>query len=119
MPTPAQLFRLLNEMVFVLLGALLVLMAVSGRYAVPGRSAMWIAAGALLIYWGVRAWARPECDVPRWQSYVRATSLVLVGVMVLAITWLPFIYVAPLLGLAGGVLMLRGLVSAVFFARSP
>ncbi len=56
MPTPAQLFRLLNEMVFVLLGALLMLMAVSGWYGVPGRSALWIAVGAFLIYWGVRAW---------------------------------------------------------------
>ena len=118
MPTPAQLFRLLNEMVFILLGALLMLMAVSGWYAVPGRSALWVAVGTFLIYWGVRAWLRPEHNAPRWQSHVRGASLVVVGAMVLAIAWLPYMYAAPLLGIAGGVLALRGLVSAVFFARA-
>lgn len=111
MVTPALLFRLLNEFVFILLGALLALMAVSGRYAVPGRSTMWIALGAFLIYWGVRAWLRPERAAPG-QGRVRGASLILVGAMVLAMAWAPFQYVAPLLEVAGGVLVLRDLASA-------
>ncbi len=112
MATPALLFRLLNEFIFILLGALLGLMAVSGRYAVPGRSAMWIVLGGFMIYWGVRAGRRPESNAPRWQSRVRGASLVLVGAMVLAMAWAPFRYVAPLLEVAGGVLILRGLAGA-------
>ncbi len=112
MAAPALLFRLLNEFVFILLGALLALMAVSGRYGAPGRSTAWITLGAFLIYWGVRAWLRPERNAPRWQSRVRGASLVLVGTMVLAMAWAPFGYVAPLLEVAGVVLVLRGLASA-------
>ncbi len=116
MPTPANLFRLLNEMVFVLLGALLILLAVSGRYAVPQRSLAWIGVGIVLIYWGTRAWARPDRSAPRWHAKARGGSLILVGLLVLAIAWVPFAYVAPLLGIAGSVLALRGLASAIFFA---
>jgi hypothetical protein len=117
MPTTAQLFRMLNEMVFVLLGGLLLLMAVSGYYAVPGRSLAWLVLGAVLIYWGLRAWARPDRRVPRWQASLRGGSLVLVGVLMLGMAWLPFRYSAVLLGAAGAVLVLRGLANALFFAR--
>ena len=117
MPTTAQLFRLLNEMVFVLLGGLLLLMAVSGYYAVPGRSIAWLVLGAVLIYWGLRAWARPGRGTPRWQASLRGGSLVLVGALVLGMAWLPFRYSAALLGEAGAALVLRGLANAVFFAR--
>jgi hypothetical protein len=117
MPTPAQLFRLLNEMVFVLLGGLLLLMAVSGYFAVPGRSMAWLVLGAVLIYWGLRAWVRPDRGAARWQAGLRGGSLMLVGALVLGIAWLPFRYSAALLGAAGAVLVLRGLANALFFAR--
>jgi hypothetical protein len=119
MLNPNRVIGLLNELVFILLGALLITLALTGRFAPPGRSALWLGAGAVLVYWGLRIWIRSSRVRPRWPSGVRAGSLGLVGVIVLAIAWLPFGYAAPLLAIAGGVLALRGLVSAIAFALTP
>ena len=118
MLSPVKLFRLLTEFVFVLLGALLVWVATTGRYFFNRRAPAWIGLGAILIYWGLRAgWRTRQADA-REDSLVRGVSLALVGVMMLGIAWLPFAWVAPLLGVAGGILVLRGLVSAVLVTRS-
>jgi hypothetical protein len=117
MPTTAQLFRLLHEMVFVLLGGLLLVMAASGYFAVPGRSMAWLFVGVILIYWGLRAWARPDRGAPRWQAGLRGGSLVLVGALMLGMAWLPSRFSAALLGAAGAALVLRGLANALLFAR--
>jgi hypothetical protein len=119
MLTHAQMFRLFNELVFVLLGLLLIVMALAGRFAHPGRSTSWIILGVILFYWGLRIWMRSTGVKPNLASRVRAGSLALVGAMVLAIAWLPFSYDGPLLAAAGGVLMLRGLLSFALLARSP
>ena len=60
MPSTASLFRLLNEFIVLLLGALLVLLAASHRVALPSRPGMWIGLGAALILWGLRTGMRPE-----------------------------------------------------------
>ncbi len=119
MLSPAHLLRLLNELVFVLLGVLLVWVAATGRYFFNRRAPTWIALGAFLIYWGLRAWARAGRYASRGEHRVRGGSLALVGAMMLGIAWLPFRWVAPLLGAAGGILVVRGLVSAMLVARSP
>ncbi len=119
MLSPANLFRLLNELVFVLLGVLLVWVAATGRYFFNRRAPMWIALGAFLIYWGLRAWVRAGRYDSRGEQRVRGGSLAVVGAMMLGIAWLPFRWVAPLLGAAGIILVARGLVSAVLIARSP
>jgi len=118
MPTHAQMFRLFNELIFVLLGVLLIVMALAGRYAHPGRSAPWIILGVILFYWGLRIWMRSTAVKPNLESRVRAGSLALVGAMVLAIAWLPFPYAGPLLAAAGGGLALRGLLSCVLLVRT-
>jgi hypothetical protein len=115
---PALLLRIFSELVLVLLGLLLVQVAVTGRLLWNRRSPAWIAVGFLLIYWGVRAWMRRRGTGPLWTERMRAGSLVLVGVVMLAIARVPFDYVAPLLAAAGGVLILRGAVSAALVARS-
>jgi hypothetical protein len=118
MLSPAHLFRLLNELVFVLLGMLLLWVAATGRYFFNRRAPTWIALGAFLVYWGVRAWTRPGRYAGRGEQLVRGGSLALVGVMMLGIAWLPFGWVGPLLGAAGGILVVRGTVSAVLVARA-
>ncbi len=118
MLNPAAAFRLLNELIFVLLGTLLVWVAVTGRYFFNRRAPAWIGLGAFLIYWGVRAWARAGGYASRGEHVVRGSSLALVGVMMLGIAWLPFRWVAPLLGAAGSILALRGIISAVLVART-
>jgi hypothetical protein len=118
---PANLFRLLNELVFLLLGPLLVWVAWTGRYFFNRRAPTWIGLGAFLIYWGLRAWWRASRPASRRElapAAVRGGSLALVGAMMLGIAWLPFAWVGPLLGAAGGILIVRGLVSAVLVART-
>jgi hypothetical protein len=115
---PGQLLRLFNELVFTLLGALLMVMALSGRYAPPGRSIFWILLGVVLVYRGARTWIRTDRGQPLWASRVGAGSLALVGAMVLATAWLPFSLGTPMLAAAGAVLVLRGVVSMALYARS-
>ncbi len=119
MLTPSQIFALFNEIVFVFLGALLILVALTGRFAHPGHSKFWIILGVVLFYWALRIWMRRTGAQPRWTLRVRAGSLALVGALVLAIAWLPFSYGAPLLAASGCVLALRGVLSAVLLARAP
>ncbi len=118
MLSPANLFRLLNELIFVLLGALLIWVAATGRYFFNRRAPAWIALGAFLVYWGLRARWRSGRGVWRRESVVRGSSLALVGAMMLGISWLPFHWSALLLGAAGGILAVRGLVSAALVARA-
>ena len=115
----ATTFRLLNELVFVLLGLLLVQVALSGKLFFDRRSAVWIAVGAFLVYWGLRALVRAGRYATRWQHRVRGGSLMLVGTLVLSIAWVPWGFVAPLLATAGIVLVVRGALSAVLVARTP
>jgi predicted membrane channel-forming protein YqfA (hemolysin III family) len=117
--SPAYLFPLLNEIVFVLLGVLLVFIALSRRFSAPRHSIAWMALGVILLYWGLRIWIRAMRTQPRWPSRVRAASLALVGAIVLGIAFLPFSFAAPLLAVAGGILALRGVVSVVILARTP
>ena len=117
-PNAAKLFRLLNEFIVLLLGALLILLARSGRVGLPSRPAALVALGAFFVYWGLRAWARPEAQVALLQSRIRAGSLALVGILILAIPLAPLRNAAELLGLAGGVLVLRGIHGMVLFVRS-
>jgi hypothetical protein len=119
MRNPAALFRVLNEFIVLLLGALLVLLAISRGVALPARPAALIAIGALLIYWGVRAWIRPEPKATRWLKIIRSASLALVGVLVLGILAFPLRDAEILLMVAGGVLVLRGILAAILFARMP
>jgi hypothetical protein len=118
MQSPATLIRLGQELVFVLLGLLLILVAALGRFAWDRKSEIWIALGALLFVLGVRAWIRAGRYVTRWEHRVRGASLALLGVCMLAMTLAPFGWVAALLGTAGGVLVLRGMVTSALILRT-
>ncbi len=48
MVTPLRLFRMVNELIFVLLGALLLWLAASGRYFFDPRRPGWLVLGAVL-----------------------------------------------------------------------
>ena len=118
MLTTAKLFQLLNEAIVLLLGALLILLAVSGRVGLPTRPAALVALGVIFVYWGARAWVRREPTPVGSSSKIRAGSLVLVGLLVLGIRVFPLSYIALLLGLAGGVLVFRGILGVALFARN-
>ena len=115
---PATLIRLGQELVFVLLGLLLISVAAMGRLLWDRKSEMWVALGALLFVLGVRAWLRAGKYVTRWEHRVRGASLVLLGVCMLTMTLAPYGWIAALLGAAGGVLALRGVVMAALVLRT-
>jgi hypothetical protein len=121
MPTPANLFRLLNEFILFLLGALLILLAVTRGVMLPSRPSALLALGVALIYWGARAGMRrggtPAPDAARGRQ-IRSVSLVFVGLLVASIPLVPLRYAETLLVVAGGVLMLRGILSGILYARA-
>lgn len=118
MQTPASLFRLLNEFIMLLLGALLILLAASHRIGLPSRPALWYALGALLIFWGLRSGMRPVSKAPNEHAAIRGGSLILVGLIILGVPLVSLRYEALLLALAGGVLVLRGLLGSVLLVRA-
>lgn len=117
MISPANLFRLLNEFIILLLGALLVLLAMNRGAALPARPSAMIALGILLIYWGLRARFRRRPHDTITAVDIRTGSLVMVGLLVLAIPLLPLRYADALLALAGGVLIIRGILGGILFLR--
>ena len=117
MPTPATLFRLLSEFIVLLLGALLILLALTRNVGLPAQPIALVILGVVLIYWGARTLMRRMPEAERLQTRIRAASLVLVGLLVLGIRYLPLRYAGLLLLLAGGVLVIRGLLGGVLLAR--
>lgn len=110
-----------SEIVLVLLGGLLLYLGRSGMVSVERRSAAWIAVGILVVYRGVRSFARAQSGagryVTRWEEYVRGGSLLVVGAIMLGTASLPRSYIGPLLGTAGAILVLRGLANAALALR--
>ena len=110
-------FRLFSELIVFLLGALLILLAMSGRIGLPARPAALVVLGAAFIYWGVRAGIRPESGVRPYEARIRAASLMLVGIVIFSMLFLPRRFAPPMLGVAGTVLVFRGLLGAIFSLR--
>jgi hypothetical protein len=112
MPAPTQLFGIINEFVVLLLGALMTLLALTGRFALPQGAVAWVVVGVVFIYWGLRAWVLRGPGVKSWQANLRGSSLVLVGALMLLMRWLPAHYAGLLLTCAGGLLIVRALAGA-------
>jgi len=121
MRNPNQLFRLLNEVLFILAGALLLLFGLTGRYLFDPRRPSWLVLAVVLILWGLRTWRKSAASNrsgDRTILKVGGGSLVLTGLIMLALAWAPFRWAGWLLVAAGGVFVLRGLVSSVIAVRS-
>jgi hypothetical protein len=125
MLTPANLFRMMTEFIFILLGGFLVWLGMSNRFLSPvnfdPRSPAWLGLGAVLIYWGVRTWlktSRAARTSQRTVARVGGASLVIVGLFMLGLVFLTFRWVGLALSAAGGVLALRGLLAAVLSLRT-
>jgi len=120
MVTPQHLFRMLNEMIFVLLGALLLGLAASGRYFFDPRRPAWLALGTVLIVWGARVWMRSGrygTVSARAIEGIRGASLAAVGALMLSLAWVALRWAGVVLGVAGGILILRGLAGAALSLR--
>ena len=117
MLTPERLLRFLIELIFILLGFLLVWLALVRHSYVDRHSKSWFILSVALILWGLRALYKPGEWWLRWQNWTRGLSLALLGVLMLVITRVPFAWVAPMLAAAGGLLALRGIVASALIFR--
>ncbi len=107
-------------MIFVLLGGLLVWVGLNSRFMFDPRKPAWLGLGAVLVYWGIRAWRKTKRAVrtpERTAVRVGGASLAIVGLMMLGLVFVEFHWVGTVLAVAGGILVLRGLVSAVLSLR--
>ena len=121
MLNPANLFRMMTEMIFVLLGGILAWVGLSSRFIFDPRKPAWLGLGAVLVYWGARAWMktrRAARTAERTAMRVGGASLAIVGLMMLGLVFVEFRWVGTVLAMAGGILVLRGLVSAVLSLRT-
>jgi hypothetical protein len=118
--TPERLLRFLIELIFVLLGALLMWLGLAGPVygrTVDRHSIGWLILSVALILWGLRALYKPGQWWLRWQNWTRGLSLALLGVLMLVITRVPFLWVGPMLAACGALLVLRGLVASLLIFR--
>lgn len=117
MAASVPLFRLLNEFVVFLLGALLVVLALSHALHPADKPVVWLLLGVLLFYWGARTGMRVSPQATRWYERLRAASLICAGILVASLARAPMRYGPVILAVAGAILALRGLVGAVGSVR--
>ena len=106
---PEQLIRVVIELIFVLLGVLVTWLGLTNQMRVDPRTPTWLILSPALILWGVYAFARPARGWLAGERWTRGISLVLLGIVMLAITRVPFLMVGKLFALAGVILTLRGI----------
>ncbi len=119
MRNTAQMIGVVNEMVFMLAGALLLWVALTSRYVFDARRPSWLILALILVAWGWRGWRRARrIAVRRFEFAARigGASLILVGAIMFSLAWVPLIWVSRLLALAGCLFILRGFVSAALLA---
>ena len=117
MLSPARLTELMIEVVFLLLGALVVWLAVNQRIYFDRYSRGWLVLSVALVVWGLLALARPGQFWARWKKWNRGGSLVLLGLVMLAISHAPFEWVMKLIAAAGFILLLRGIFGSLLILR--
>ena len=117
MLTPQQVLRITIEIIFVLLGGLVVWLGLSGHIFFDRRKPGWVALSVAVILWGLRAQYKPVRWWSRTEQWTRGLSLTLLGLVMLGISRVPFQWVGPLLAFAGLVLVIRGLIGSVLILR--
>jgi hypothetical protein len=117
MLTPQQVLRITIEIIFVLLGGLVVWLGLSGHILFDRRKPGWLLLSVAVIVWGLRALYKPVQWWSRAEQWTRGLSLTLLGLVMLAISRVPFLWVGPLLAFAGLVLVVRGLIGSVLIFR--
>ncbi len=115
--TPEKLTRTFIEIIFVLLGALVVWLGASGQIFFDRRRLPWLIASLALILWGLRALYRPGRRRASMEDWIRGISMTVLGAVMLVISRVPFAWVGRLLMVGGAILILRGLAGCVAVLR--
>jgi hypothetical protein len=119
--SPSQLTRMVTEMVFILAGALLLFVGLTGRYLFNARRPSWLVLAVILVLWGLRAWRQSRLVAVRslqLAAQLGGISLILVGAIMISLAWVRLGLAGPLLGIAGAIFIGRGLVNAAILAVS-
>jgi hypothetical protein len=117
MLTLQNLQRIVIELVFVLLGGLIVWLGLTGQIFFDRRRLPWLILSIALILWGLRALYGRGHWWARWEHWVRGLSLTLLGMVMLAISRAPFAWVGRLMAVAGVLLVLRGVLGSILVLR--
>lgn len=117
MLSPARLTQLMMELIFVLLGVLVLWLGGTGRIYLDRHGAPMLILSLALIAWGLLAFARPVTRWARWEKWNRGVSLVLLGLILLAMTRVPFLWVPRLLIVVGFILVTRGLFATLMIFK--
>ena len=117
MLTPERILRLMIELIFVMLGGIVVWLGLTGRIYVDRHKPLWYILSVALILWGLRALYGAKKWWARWENWTRGLSLVLLGALMLAIPRVPFAWVGPMLASLGVVLALRGIIGSALVFR--
>jgi hypothetical protein len=118
MLTPERLLRLMIELIFVMLGVLVAWLGLVRHISVDRHSVSWLILSVALILWGLRALYRPGQWWLRWENWTRGLSFAFLGILMLVISRVSFLWVAPMLAAAGGLLVLRGIIGSALIFRT-
>jgi hypothetical protein len=117
MLSPARLTQFTVELIFVLLGALVAWLGLHEYINFSPRSISWLAISVGVVAWGVVALSKPGLWSARWQKWNRGGSMILLGLLMLTIARVPFLWVGKWLALCGAVLIFRGALGTVLILR--
>jgi hypothetical protein len=117
MLSPARLTQVVVEMIFLLLGALVVWLGATEHINFDRRGIAWLAISVGVAAWGLLALGKPGRWADRWQKWNRGGSMVVLGLLMLTISRVPFLWVGRLLAVCGLLLILRGALGAVLILR--
>lgn len=110
MLTHQRILRVVVEILFMLLGGMVVWLGLNGQILVDRHRPSWLILSAAVLLWGLRALYKAGPREYRWEQWTRGISLTLLGIVMLAISRVPFEHVGRLLAVAGGLLVFRGVI---------
>lgn len=117
MLTPQRLLGAVIEIIFVLLGGLVIWLGLTRHIFFDRHNPPWLILSVALILWGLRAMYKPARSWLREERWTRGLSLTLLGLVMLAISRVPFRSVGTWLAAAGLLLVLRGLTGSLLMLR--
>lgn len=115
--SPARMTHVAVELIFLLLGVLVVWLGATGHINFDRRSIGWLVISVGVTGWGLMALGKPGPWSERWQKWNRGGSMVVLGLVMLAISRVPFLWVGRLLAVCGVVLLVRGALGAVLLLK--
>jgi hypothetical protein len=121
MLSPANLFRMMTEFIFILLGGFLIWLGLTHPILFNPKDPKWLGLGGVLIYWGLRTLtktARAARTPARTVEWIGGGSLILVGLMMLAMVVVEFRWAGIALASTGAILVLRGFAASVLSLRT-